>query len=281
MGTYFQRLAQRSALAPALSTRGEDAPLPLEQETEVVAPATAARTSEPPLAREVQRGQAAHALTAPPPDVASASGAPPDRSPTMPPRPQATTVHTTPSIAPARVSDAGEKTDAAGKHSLSDAPRPEQQLRPGAARHAPGREPEAPRALPGASGSLTHNPPPARTELPGESMPQTRRAAGPAPYAAAAPERFAEGATRAAAAPFTAEAKPGRPTPGAARRSEAADLPVRDAPRPPRAVEVRIGSVTVEIHQAPPSVPSVPLPPAPRRERRSGFSASRHYLRED
>jgi hypothetical protein len=64
-------------------------------------------------------------------------------------------------------------------------------------------------------------------------------------------------------------------------RTQAAAPPAPEGQRQPRAVEVRIGSVTVEIHQAPAPPLAAPVPPAPRRERVAAFSASRHYLRGD
>lgn len=97
----------------------------------------------------------------------------------------------------------------------------------------------------------------------------------------AAPEREAESVARPAAARLTAEARPGRALPGSVERTEAAAAPISEAPRQPRTVEVRIGSITVEIHQAPAPLPAAPVPPAPRRERVAVFSASRHYLRSD
>ncbi len=63
--------------------------------------------------------------------------------------------------------------------------------------------------------------------------------------------------------------------------------PIPTSPAP--AVELRIGSVTMEIHQPPPPAqepspaPVAPAPPAAPvpREQRAAFSARRHYLRMD
>lgn len=275
MSGYFERLAQRSGLAATPASAPQPAPVALDTSEETVAtrqPANreplAAPTAAAPSMPNPARVQAAESMETnsdqadmPPPMRASEVPAPveihaePTRSAPLPKQSQAEVAAL---LLPAREPDVS--------------PEPQTSLSPSDRMPAPFRETVLTQSAPDLAA------PPAVSATGQDAAPQPRPAAGQAaqPQAAADFTIGHDPQTR----PAKARPRPSAPVepafPGAVATPEAGTA----APfaQNGRGIEIRIGSISLEVVQ-PPAEPAAPVATPRDEPRRAVFSASRHYLR--
>lgn len=267
MGAYFQRLALRSGLSPASSPRGEvpEAPARLDRELELEAPLDDSAESSvfeakpPPAEPQVESAVTTGTMSTP----RSANALEEDEALCSAP----------PSIEIDAVIEPGPPLDAMAKSAQQGCSEEggEREFRLTAYETELPTEAAASRS---------------RTALKQENLPLTRALGTPGVESMAkavpAPRREA---ARGPSAPRERIAPDVKRTPSMPDVEVTGRTPVvsREALGKPPSIEVRIGAVTVEIHQ--PNAGPAPLPVTsrlePRREQRATFSPSRHYLRGD
>lgn len=275
MSRYFERLASRSELSapigahavPAPPSAAELRPMPLEQETEVYAPAPP--LIAPPAQRASVRSKTpqpdaqSHPPTSPGQDVPGTAPAP-EEAPLAPPRPAALSAQDLRTAIQNRMAPRPSRDDVREQ--------PERTVPVGEERaHKPQTHTPAVPQMPPVPASPTREPAPQPQEAPAVTHDQAGQPAAvtrPSVVSRFRPPEQPRAETRQPETSSLIEApRPSRK--GGAARTET------------RPIEIHIGSIALEVRPPAPALApaGAPAPPHSESAPRRRFSPHRHYLR--